>query len=170
MAKPKNTKKSMKGQLMSSQDSTYKNEVVLTFDNESLIEYRKEYFKVHNKARKFPFKDPIPPSLNRFLIMKRPQQNAIKQQWKEYTMFVAKDYSGLGIKECELELEFTFKDKRRRDLDNYCCMSAKLLQDGITAEDGNGMITDDSYFVIKRISGTAQYEKGVSKLSIKIKY
>lgn len=150
--------------------STLNNEIVLVFDQAILMEYRKQYFIDHPRARKFPFKDAIPPSLNQFLIMKRPQQNATKQLWKDFTMFVAKDYSNLHITKCEIELKFTFKDKRRRDLDNYIACSAKLIQDGLSAEEGIGVITDDSYFVINKLSATAKYEKGVSKLEMIIKY
>lgn len=148
----------------------HNNEIVLTFDQAILMEYRKQYFINHPRARKFPFKDPFPPSLNQFLVMKREQQNNLKQLWKDFTMFVAKDYAGLNLTDCEIELKFTFKDKRRRDLDNFSSIALKLLQDGLSAEEGIGVMTDDSYFVIQKISATAHYEKGISKLEMIIKY
>ena len=148
----------------------FNNEIVLTFDQATLMEYRKQYFINHPRARKFPFKEAIPPSLNQFLVMKRPQQNATKQLWKEFGMYVAKDYAGLNLTRCEIEMHFTFKDKRRRDIDNYLGISNKLLFDAISAEEGIGIITDDSYSVITKVTGTAQYEKGVSKLEMIIRY
>ena len=148
----------------------FNNEIVLTFDQDILMEYRKQYFINHPRARKFPFKDAIPPSLNQFLVMKRPQQNATKQLWKDFGMFVAKEYADMNLPACEIEMHFTFKDKRRRDIDNYLGISNKLLFDAISAEEGIGIIADDSYSVIQKVTGTAKYEKGVSKLEMIIRY
>lgn len=150
--------------------SNYKNEIVLVFDKEALGQYTKYYFKMKPRSRKAPITDPIPPSLNQFIVKQRPAQNTIKQNWKMFAMHVASQYRDLNITECEIDLQFTFKDKRRRDLDNYISTSLKLIQDGLSAEEGIGVFIDDSYTVIKKVTAQATYEKGVSKLVFTIRY
>lgn len=151
-------------------NSKYSNELKIIIDKPTVEEYRKVYFKKYPKRKKFPIEAPIPPSLNKFIVWRRPRQNSVKQNWKELIEFIAYEYYGMMIEDCELEFLFTFGDKRRRDLDNYISTSAKLLQDGLTDAEGIGMIVDDDYFHIHRISASARYEKGVTQLEIICRY
>lgn len=151
-------------------DRKYESELRIVIDEKAVDDYRDVYFKKFPKRKKFPIDSPIPPSFNKFILWKRPQQNAVKQRWKEFIGHVACPYYGMMLEDCELEFIFTFGDKRRRDIDNYISVTAKLLQDGLTDEDGIGMIVDDSYFCIHRLSASAQYEKGVKRVEIICRY
>lgn len=148
----------------------YENEIKLIIDESIVEEYEQFYFIKYPKRKKRPIEKPFPPNLNKFLLWKRPQQNQVKQVWKEFISFVAFEYDNLKINNCEIEFKFTFPDKRRRDLDNYFSTSAKLIIDGLTEADGNSMIIDDSYTNITKLSASATYEKGISKTEILIKY
>lgn len=148
----------------------YQNEIRIMIDDNIVQEYEEFYFIKYPKRKKRPIEKPFPPNLNKFILWKRPQQNAIKQIWKEFIAFVAYEYDNYHISNCEIHFQFTFPDKRRRDLDNYLSTSAKLIIDGLTKGDGNGMIIDDSYSNIKKISASATYEKGISKTEILISY
>lgn len=148
----------------------FENEIILTINQDKVDEYERYYFFRYPKRKKRPLEKPFPPNLNKFILWKRPQQNAIKQIWKEFIGFIALEYDNLEITNCEIHFDFTFKDKRRRDLDNYLSTSAKLIIDGLTQADGNNMIVDDSYTNIKKISASAKYEKGIEELKIIIKY
>ena len=152
-------------------DNIMDNEIILEITEDIVKEYEEDvYFQKYPKRKKKPIEKPFPPSLNKFIIWKRPQQNAIKQVWKEFMQYIAFDYTNLEIDSCEIHFHFIFHDKRRRDLDNYLSTSAKLIIDGLTKEDGNNMIVDDSYNIIKKISASAEYQKGINKTIITIKY
>lgn len=148
----------------------YDNELCIVIDDKQVEKYKEVYFSKYPRRKKFPIDSPIPPSFNKFILWKRPQQNATKQRWKEFIEFVAYDYYGMMIEDCELEFIFTFGDKRRRDIDNYISVSAKLIQDGLTDEEGIGMIVDDSYFHIHKLSASARYEKGIKRVEIICRY
>lgn len=148
----------------------YKNKIKLLINEQTVKEYEEFYFIKYPKRKKRPLEKPFPPNLNKFLLWKRPQQNSVKQIWKEFIGFIAFEYDNLEIGSCEIEFCFTFPDKRRRDLDNYLSTSAKLIIDGLTKADGNNMIIDDSYNNIKKISASAKYKKGISKTEISIYY
>lgn len=148
----------------------YKNIIKIVIDEKMVKEYEDFYFIKYPKRKKRPLEKPFPPNLNKFILWKRPEQNIVKQIWKEFIGYVALDYDNLALDECEIEFKFTFPDKRRRDLDNYLSTSAKLIIDGLTQADGNNMIVDDSYNNIKKITASAEYKKGISKTEIIIRY
>lgn len=58
----------------------------MVIDNSTLCEYEKYYFKKHPRASKKPIENPYHPTINQWMIMKRPMMNALKQKLKgEYT-------------------------------------------------------------------------------------
>ena len=57
--------------------------IKLVIDNTALEEYEKVYFARHPRAKKKPIARPYHESINEWMIMKRPQMNALKQKWKE---------------------------------------------------------------------------------------
>lgn len=148
----------------------YKNEIILIINQDKVNQFEKLYFQKYPKRKKKPIDSPIPPNLNKFIIWKRPQQNTVKQIWKDFINFVAQDYSDLSIEECIIHYHFIFPDKRLRDLDNYISISSKLITDGLTIRDGNGMLVDDNYNNIKFLSVTAETIKGVKELHMHIRY
>lgn len=86
----------------------YNNEIELIIDEKIVKEYEEFYFIKYPKRKKRPIEKPLPPNLNKFLLWKRPQQNAIKQIWKEFIGFIAFEYDNLEINSCEIEFQFTF--------------------------------------------------------------
>ena len=62
-------------------------QLLITIDNNTLIKYNKYYFNLHPKRRKEPIETPHHPSINKWFIMKRPQMNALKQNWKGSFIF-----------------------------------------------------------------------------------
>ena len=62
-------------------------EIKLTIDNNTLSEYEKYYFKQHPRASKKPIANPYHPTINQWMIMKRPMTNALKQKWKGEYIF-----------------------------------------------------------------------------------
>jgi hypothetical protein len=75
------------------------------------------------------------------------------------------DYRGPEpITACTIAIEFVVPDRRRRDLDNLIA-STKPLTDGIVA---SGLLADDSGDVIRSVSYSVRYEKGVSETVYRI--
>jgi Holliday junction resolvase RusA-like endonuclease len=70
----------------------------------------------------------------------------------------------LTIPACTISIEFVVPDRRRRDLDNLISGQKPCL-DGIVAA---GVIADDSTEVIRSVSYSVRYEKGVSETVYRI--
>lgn len=135
--------------------------VIIEFNQEDLNEYISEWKKKYPRKRKIPIEKPIVRSLNTMLVItNRIVQNTHKQNYKEYAIWTAKKYGFdmIGIKSADLEVNYTFPTKGRRDLDNY---TTKEVMDGLS---DCGVIIDDSYFYVKSIKTTASYEKGITKM------
>lgn len=149
----------------------YKDELIIEINQGLVDDYNKEYFKKYKNRRKPAIESPHPLSLNKILIMKRPQMNETKQKHKDFIVWVC---GKLGIQnmlidDCEIFLELIFHDKRLRDLDNHIG-GYKLWADGLTERDGCGVIVDDNYQICKKLSSTITYDKGVKKTLIHIYY
>lgn len=71
--------------------------------------------------------------------MKRPMMNAIKQKWKDFTIWIIENqgYSNLHIKKCEMKFTTYYKTNRRHDVDAAC---PKFILDGLAE---SGFIIDD---------------------------
>jgi crossover junction endodeoxyribonuclease RusA len=86
-------------------------------------------------------------------------------EWKEYARFRTLTSGELPtITACTIAIEFVVPDRRRRDLDNLIA-STKPLTDGIVA---SGLLADDSGDVIRSVSYSVRYEKGVSETVYRI--
>ena len=118
-------------------------EYKLVIDQKLVDEYAQYYFKLHTRARKKPIENPIPPSLNQILIMKRPQVANIKEKWKAFGiwLFNKLGYCGLMLSKFEMNVTIYFPNKIRRDLDNYGSTIVKFLADPMTE---SKMIIDDN--------------------------
>lgn len=106
-----------------------------------LDKYYNEYFIKYPKRKKKPIEKPFPPSLNRFIAMKRMQQNDLKQKYKEFSVWLASYYeiANLNIDKAKMIYSFYFADHRRRDMDNLM-LSPKFFQDGFV--DANVLVDD----------------------------
>lgn len=113
--------------------------IILTIDDKTLDVYNRHYFSEHPKARKSPIKHPYHPSLNEWMIMKRPMMNDLKSKWKEFIKWFveAEGYSNLRISRCDMTFYVYYGTNRRHDDDNA---NPKFILDGIVA---GGMLVDD---------------------------
>jgi hypothetical protein len=116
--------------------------IKIVIDKNIVKEYCKYYFQKYPKRKAVPIDKPIPPSLNRFIAMKRMMQNALKQKYKEFSIWLASYYSvaNLNLDKAKMTLTFYFADHRRRDFDNLC-LTLKLLNDGFVE---SKFLTDDN--------------------------
>jgi len=138
----------------------------IVIDKELLKVYNEYYFKKYPKRKKIPIKNPIPPSLNQWMIMKRFQMNFEKQTWKEFGEWVV-IYKGLQnkkIDKCEIVIEYFFGDKRRRDADNY---TPKNLFDSFTV---SGLLIDDDFNHVQSLTIKGGYCKDNPRAEITFIY
>lgn len=121
-------------------------EIKLVIDNNTLSDYEKYYFKNHPRASKKPIDNPYHPSINTWMIMKRPMMNALKQKWKDFIIWFIDNqgYSNLRIEKCEMKFNTYYKTNRRHDIDNGV---PKFLLDGLS--ESGFIIDDDSKHITK---------------------
>lgn len=113
--------------------------IKLIINNNTLREYEKHYFSIHKKASKKPIAQPYHESINKWMIMKRPMMNALKQKWKDFIVWFIENqgYSNLRIEKCEMRFSTFYSTGRRHDIDNGC---PKFILDGLC---DSGFIVDD---------------------------
>lgn len=113
--------------------------IELVITDTVLDDYEKYYFKQHPKARKKPIDNPYHPSINQWMVMKRPMMNALKQKWKDFIVWFIDNqgYSNLHINRCEMIFTTYYKTNRRHDVDNS---TPKFILDGFSE---SGFINDD---------------------------
>jgi hypothetical protein len=107
------------------------------------------------KAKKKPIDAPYHPSLNQWMVMRRPMANALKHRWKDFMVWFIKreGYDGLGISECEMTFTAYFKTRIRHDTDNY---APKFMLDGLV---DSGFIVDDDSLHLKSLTLQCGYDK-----------
>ena len=138
----------------------------LVFDEETLKRYEKEcYFVKHPKAKKKPLNHPYQESMNVWMIMKRPQMNALKQKWKDFMVWFIEDqgYANLRIEKCEMIYTVYKPTRRRLDLDNN---SPKFLQDGLVEA---GFVEDDDMDHITSLTLRGGYDPDRPRTEILVK-
>ena len=62
-------------------------EYKLVIDQKVVDDYAEYYFKQHPRAKKKPIEKPIHPSINEWMVLKRPQMNQLKQKHKEFIVW-----------------------------------------------------------------------------------
>lgn len=141
-------------------------EIKLMFDDATLSRYECEhYFVQHPMAKKKPLKHPYQESMNVWMIMKRPQMNALKQKWKDFIVWFIEDqgYTNLRINKCEMIYTVYKPTHRRLDLDNN---SPKFIQDGFVE---SGLIEDDDMDHITSLTIRGGVDKDHPRTEILIK-
>lgn len=140
--------------------------ITLIIDNDTLEKYEKHYFKYHPKARKKPIEQPYHPSINQWMIMKRPMMNALKQKWKDFIVWFIKDngYENLHIESCDMTFISYFKTKIRHDVDNT---TPKFILDGLAE---CGFIIDDDSKHLKSLTLKCEYDKDRPRTEIYVNY
>lgn len=151
-------------------DERQKDTVVVEFTEDNLERFLNEYYIAHRMSKdKKTKKDkpiidsPISRSLNKILIItNRIVQNNHKHNRGLYTEFVLKELGleKLGICETNLYVEFVFPTATRHDLDNF----GGGIKEYLDTFSDLGVIQDDNYLIIKSITTTGRYEKGVKKM------
>ena len=132
--------------------------IEIEFTEKLLEEWTKDYFKKHPRAKKRPIEKPSHPSINKWCILKRQAMNSLKQNWKDFSIFVIEFYGlqNLNIKKCKCKYIVYRDTKRRCDCDN---ITPKFLLDGLTRENGVGLLEDDSCDCITELSLSYEYKK-----------
>ena len=135
---------------------------IIISNKETLEEYKKYYFKKYPRRSKFPLKEPCHPSINTWFILMRPAMNKLKQDWKEYTIWLAKKYNvdNLNINNCTLEYRFYRPTRRRADCDN---LTPKFTNDGLTEAK---VIIDDDYLHCNPLTIFLDYDKDNPRMEI----
>lgn len=153
--------------------------VNITINREVISRYGRDYFKSHPRAKNHPLaklgaKDKtvgtvFPPNLNEMTNNpNRFAQNGIKQNWKDFVMWLCQEYeiTNWNLKEAEISYKWVFPDRRRRDLDNLI-MHVKFINDGLT---NAGVWEDDCLGKIQLHLDTNLYvEKDNPQIIIEIK-
>lgn len=102
----------------------------------------------------------IPPSLNKFLGRENSwEYRNTKAEWLKKVNLCCVPKPKEPLEKAVVTLFFHFKDKRRRDLDNYL----KFVLDGLTA---SGIIRDDNFETVElRLKGIAD-KKGITEIFV----
>ena len=129
--------------------------LTLILDKSVLDKYNNYYFTIHPKAKKVPIDKPRHPSINQWYILPRMQMNALKQKWKDFTVWWINDLglSNMQLDDFELTTIIYFDTKRRHDLDNQIC---KFSLDGFTE---SGLIVDDDENHLHSLTIKTGYDK-----------
>lgn len=138
----------------------------IIINRDILEKYNKHYFKKYPRRKKPPIKKPIPPSLNQWMIMPRPQMNGEKQKWKEFGEWLVSyyGYKDMQIDKCDIIITYYFDTKHRHDADNY---TPKNLFDSFTS---SGLLIDDDFNHVQSLTIKGDYCKGNPITEILINY
>lgn len=139
-------------------------EIKISFTEELLELWTKEYFKKHPRSKKKPIEYASHPSINKWSILMRISMNQLKQNWKDFGQFVVEKhgYKDLGISKCKCKIIISRASHGRIDLDNY---SPKFVFDSLTAETG-GVIVDDGCDCVTSLLIECEYKKGKHEMDI----
>ena len=140
-------------------------DIELVITNQTLADYEKYYFKHHPRAKKRPIDNPYHPSINQWMIMKRPMMNALKQRWKDFIVWFINEqgYSNLHIEKCEMKFITYYDTNRRHDVDATC---PKFILDGFAE---SGFIIDDDSKHLTKLTLECYVDKDNPRTEIEIK-
>lgn len=142
----------------------------IIIDSEIMDKYKKDYFMLYPKRRVFPkyFENPIPMSLNIFIVKRRMAQNDIKGKYGDFAIWLAEYYhiNDLNINQACFTYQFYFRTKIRHDIDNYC-LTNKLLADGLVKAK---VLIDDNSSVLELKFKPFKYDKLHPRVEIKMEY
>lgn len=140
------------------------NEIMIEINNQSLADYEEYYFSIHTKATKKPIAHPYHESINKWMIMKRPMMNALKQKWKDFIVYLVdkQGYANLHIEKCEIEFFTYYPTNRRHDIDNSC---PKFILDGLCE---SGFIVDDDFKHLTKLTLQCGVDRDNPRTEIKV--
>lgn len=130
-------------------------EVQITITQQDVNDFNFLYLSQHPKSKKIPIKGPQHPSLNEYVIANNMKSNSLKQNWKEFIVFVLerRNLKDMQINTCEVEYVTFFKTQRKHDLDN---ITPKFIFDGLV--EGGFLVGDDMSHITK-LTITGGYDK-----------
>jgi hypothetical protein len=141
-------------------------QLILTIDNSTLEKYNKYYFKQYPKRKKEPIESPTHPSINKWMIMKRPMMNDLKQKWKDFMIWFVENQglTNKNIEKCSMMFISYFKTKIRKDCDNTV---PKFILDGLA--EAHLIVDDDSLHVIS-LTLKCEYDKERPRTEIYVEF
>jgi Holliday junction resolvase RusA-like endonuclease len=141
-------------------------EVKIIITNEIIEKYYEYYFGIYPRRKVRNITNPIPPSLNVWMVMPRFKMNAQKQAWKEFGAWLVGYYrlENMKIDKCQIIIEYFFDSKRRHDADNY---TPKNLFDSFTV---SGLLIDDDFNHVESLTIIGNYSKDNPRTEIRIRY
>ena len=136
----------------------------LVFDDAILNKYFSHYFQLHPKAKVLPIDHPYHPSINQWMIMKRPAMNNLKQKWKDFIVwFVGQQgYANLRIDKCDIEFRTFYYTNRPHDCDNSV---PKFILDGLV-ESGMLVNEDNKHVVSLKLECFVHTERPRTEIKI----
>lgn len=136
----------------------------IIIDKNDIQKYAKYYFSLHPKASKLPLRYPFHPSINEWMILKRPMMNTLKQKWKDFIVWHSneKGYANLHINKCRMKFCVFYETNRRHDVDNTV---PKFILDGMVL---SGTIEDDDVTHITELILTCSVDKDHPRTEIYI--
>lgn len=117
--------------------------IITQYDVDS---FNAAYFKAHPRAKKTLIIRPQHPSLNEYITACNMKSNSLKQNWKQFMLYLLDD-KGLRdkhIEKCEVTYITYFNTKRKHDLDN---LTPKFIFDGLV--EGGFLMGDDMSHITK---------------------
>ena len=140
--------------------------IKLILDQAILDKYTKYYFLQHPRAKKVPIEKPRHPSINQWCILPRPQMNALKQKWKDLSIFLIKynKLDNMMLDDLDVVCTTYMDTLRRTDTDAY---TPKFIYDGWTEA---GFIVDDDYKHLHSTLLLVDYDKNNSRTEFDIYY
>jgi hypothetical protein len=141
--------------------------IKLVINNDIVEKYFRYYFNKYPRRKVKPILQPFPPSLNKFIAMKRMQQNNLKQKYKEFSMWLASYYkiANLNLDQLEISYTFYFPNHIRRDMDNLL-LTPKFFNDGFVA---SNVMHDDSGDILQIRFERFRYDKDNPRVEMIIK-
>lgn len=142
-------------------------EIKLIIDYAIVDQYFKYYFSKYPRRKKKPISQPFPPSLNKFIAMRRMQQNDLKKKYKEFSMWLASYYkiANLNLDKLEIVYTFYFPNHIRRDMDNLL-LTPKFFNDGFVE---SKVMVDDRGDMLQIVFDSFKYDKFNPRVEITIR-
>ena len=140
--------------------------IKIVIDKEIIDKYYDWYFVEYPRRKKRAIENPIPPSLNDWMIMPRFKMNAQKQAWKDFGSWLVR-YNHLEnkkLEKCNIIIEYFFGNKRKHDSDNY---TPKNLFDSFTS---SGLLVDDDFNHVESLTIIGNYSKDNPRTEISFNY
>ena len=145
-------------------------QIIISITQDLVDEYNSYFFKNNPRCKKQRIESPLCINFNAYNSKgNRIIQNNYKQNWKSFILWICdkQNISNMNITDCSIHCHFTYPTRIRHDLDNSLSTTLKFTQDALV---DSKVISEDTYTILKKISATAEYKKGVKQTDIIITY